>query len=492
MRIAVGGILHETNTFADGLTELSAFVTPGAFPGLLTGPEVLTTLRGSRMCVGGYIGAAEQLNLELVPLIWTFAMPSGKVRHSVYEHLRGLLLEDLRKALPVDGVLLDLHGAMVTDVCEDVEGDLLGHVRQMVGPRVPVMATLDFHANITSTMGQRADALIGYDTYPHVDYFERGQEAAQWMAAAVSGRVKPIIGFRAIDLLIGCPKQCTLSGPMAEAFARVHEIERRPGILGITLAGGFPFADIHDAGASVAVMTNGDPNLARRTAEEIALYLWERRADFRVTLTPVREAIAYARKVGHGPVVLADVSDNPGGGSPCDGTVMLKELVEANVPSAVVAVIVDPEAVRAAQRAGIGHTATLVLGGKKDRRHGDPLTLTGEIRWVGEKEYVNKGTMMTGMTVKMGLTAVFVVNNVEIIITEKHFQPFDAEALRCLNIEPRDRLMIGLKSAVHYRACYQDLAAKIFEVDTPGITTPDLMKYPFRHVRRPIYPLDAI
>jgi microcystin degradation protein MlrC len=490
VRIAVGGILHETNTFADGLTELAAFETPGAFPGLLKGQEVLTTLRGSRICVGGYIAAAEQLKMELAPLIWTFAMPSGTVRHAVYEHLRGLLLEDLRKTLPVDGVLLDLHGAMVTDVCEDVEGDLLGHVRQMVGPRVPVMATLDFHANITSTMGQWADALIGYDTYPHVDYFERGQEAAQWMAAAVSGRVKPIIGFRAIDLLIGCPKQCTLSGPMAEAFARVHEIERRPGILGITLAGGFPFADIHDAGASVAVMTNGDPNLARRTADEIALYLWERRDAFRVTLTPVREAIAYARTTGHGPVVLADVSDNPGGGSPCDGTVMLKELVEANVPSAVVAVIVDPEAVRAAQQAGIGHTATLVLGGKKDRRHGDPLSLTGKVRWVGEKEYINKGTMMTGMTVKMGLTAVFVVNNVEIIITEKHFQPFDAEALRCLNIEPRDRLLIGLKSAVHFRACYQDLAAKIFEVDTPGITTPDLMKYPYRHVRRPIYPLD--
>ncbi len=492
MRIAIGGILHETNTFADGVTELDAFETPGAFPGLLEGQKVLTTLRGSRICVGGYIAAAEQLKMDLVPLLWTFAMPSGTVRHTVYEHLRGLLLEDLRKTLPVDGVLMDLHGAMVTDGCEDVEGDLLYHVRQMVGPRVPVMATLDFHANITSTMGQYADALIGYDTYPHVDYFERGQEAAQWMAAAVVSGVKPVIGFRAVDMLIGLPKQCTLSGPMAEAFVRIHEIERRPGILGITLSGGFPFADIHDAGASVAVMTKGDLNLAQRTADEIALYLWERRDDFQVVLTPVHDAITYALKVGHGPVVLADVSDNPGGGSPSDGTVMLKELVEGNVPSAVVAAIVDPEAVRAAKQAGIGARTTLVVGGKKDRRHGDPLTLTGEVRWVGEKEYINKGPMMTGMTVKMGLTAVFVVNNVEIILTENHFQPFDTEALRCLNIEPRERLLVGLKSAVHYRACYSDMATKIFEVDTPGITTPDLTKYTYRHVRRPIYPLDAI
>jgi len=492
VRIAIGGILHETNTFAEDVTDLAAFQKPGAFPGLLKGWEILSTLRGSGICVGGYIAAAEQLNMELVPLLWTFAMPSGTVRHAAYEFLRGLLLESLRQVLPVDGVLLDLHGAMVTDACDDVEGDLLHHVRKMVGPRVPVMATLDFHANITQAMAKWADALVGYDTYPHIDYLERGEEAARWMASTISSRVKPVIGFRAVDMLIGCPKQCTLYGPMAEAFRQVHEMERRPGILGITLAGGFPYSDIRDAGASVAVITNGDLNLAQRTADEIALHLWEQREEFRIKLTPVREAIAYALKTGQKPVVLADVSDNPGGGSPCDGTVMLKELVEGNVPSAAVAVIVDPEAVRAAKQAGIGAKVTLVVGGKKDRRHGNPLTLTGEVRWVGEKEYVNKGAMMTGMTVKMGLTAVFVVNNVEIILTENHFQPFDPEALRCLNIEPRERLLVGLKSAVHFRACYQDLAAKIFEVDAPGITTPDLMKYPYRHVRRPIYPLDAV
>jgi microcystin degradation protein MlrC len=440
--------------------------------------------------MGGYIAAADRLNMQLLPLIWTFAQPSGTVRHAAYQHLKDLLLARLRDVLPVEGVLLDLHGAMVTDVCEDAEGDLLRHVRQMVGHRVPVMATLDFHANITPAMAQWADALIGYDTYPHMDNFERGEEAAEWMAAAVTGKVKPVVGLRPIDMLIGLPKQCTLSGPMAEAFRLVHEIERRPGILGITLSGGFPFADIYDAGAAVAVMTDGDMNLARCAAEEIVLYLWERREKFRVTLTPVEEAIAYALKTGRGPVVLADVSDNPGGGGPCDGTLMLKALVGANVPSAVVAVIVDPEAVRAAQQIGIGRAATLTVGGKKDHRNGDPLSLTGRVQWVGEKEYVNKGRMMTGLTVKMGLTAVFVVNNVEIILTENHFQPFDPEVLRCLNIEPRDRLLIGLKSAVHFRADYEDLAAKVFEVDTPGITNPDLRKYPYRRVRRPIFPLD--
>ena len=490
MRIACGGILHETNTFAKGLTELDHFVKPGAFPGLLVGEDIFTTLGGSHMCVGGFLAGAERMKLRLVPLIWTFAQPSATVRHAVYEHLKERLLQRLRAAMPVDGVLLDLHGAMVTDSCQDVEGDLLEHVRRMVGPGVPVMATLDFHANITPLMAREADALIGYDTYPHVDNFERGEEAARWMAAAVRGEAKPVIGFRQIDMLIGLPKQCTLSGPMAEGFRVVHEIEGRPGILGITLAGGFPFADIKDAGASVAVVSDGDTSLARRTADEITEYLWERREEFRVSLVTAEEAIKYALRTGKGPVVLADVSDNPGGGSPCDGTVMLQELVNANVPSAVVAVIVDPEAVRAARGAGVGQTVTLTIGGKNDRRHGDPLTLTGKVAWAGEKEYVNKGPMMTGTTVKMGMTTVFVVNNVEIILTENHFQPFDPEALRCLNIEPSDRLLIGLKSAVHFRAGYQDLAAKIFEVDTPGITAPDVRRYNYRRVRRPIFPLD--
>jgi microcystin degradation protein MlrC len=490
LRIAVGGILHETNTFAEGLTELSAFEGPGAFPGFLRGREVLDSMRGLGMCVGGFMAEAERAGMDLLPLIWTFALPSGTVRHAAYEHLRGVFLESLRKALPVDGVLLDLHGAMVTESCEDAEGDLLSKVREAVGPAVPVMTTLDSHANITPAMARLADALFGYDTYPHVDNFERGQEAARLMAAAVEGRARPVVGFQAVPMLIGLPRQCTLSGPMAEAFRLVHELERRPGILGITLAAGFPFADIHYAGASVAVMADGDENLARSTAGEIYRYLWERRQDFHVTLTPVREAISHALRSGKGPVVLADVSDNPGGGSPCDGTVMLKELIEAKVPSAAVAVIADREAVRAAKEAGAGRPATLTVGGKTDKRHGDPLTLTGTVRWVGQKEYRNKGPMMTGLTIDMGLAAVFVVNNVEIILTENRIQPFDAEALRCLGIEPLDRLLIGLKSAVHYRSGYQDLAARIFEVDTPGVTTPDLTKYPFRRVRRPIFPLD--
>jgi len=488
-RVAVGGILHETNTFARKKTGYADFQRGRAI-GVGEGESLLRSLRGVNMPVGGFIAEAKHSGLDLVPLIWTFAQPGGAVRHSVYLRLKKKFIAGLKKSLPVAGVLLDLHGAMVTDRCEDVEGDFIKSVRDVVGPAVPVIATLDLHANITELMAAKADALIGYDTYPHVDLKERGMEAARMMAQAIAGKIKPALAFRKLPMLIGPPRQCTLIPPMADVFKIAHRMERLPGVLAVTVSGGFPFSDIKDAGASVAVITDGNLGLAGKLADKLAGEIWKRREQFRVKLTPLKEAIAHALKTRKGPVVLADGSDNPGGGAPCDGTFMLKVLVGANVPSAVVAVIADPEAVAAASKAGAGKLATITVGGKTDRLHGPPLKLTGLVKLVGPKTYVNKGPMMTGLKVDMGRAALFVVNNVEIILTTNRFQPWDAEAIRCMGIEPRDRLLVGLKSAVHYRSSYQDMASKIFEVDTPGIHSPNLANYRFRKVRRPIFPLD--
>ena len=491
MRVAVGGILTETNTFATAKTGYADFTRKRA-PGMVAGAAMLKQFRNVHAPVGGFIKEAEIAGLELIPLIWTFAQPGGKVRHAVYTRLRNRFLAGLKKALPVDGVLLDLHGAMVTDRCEDTEGDFLGHIRKMVGEQVPVITTLDFHANITPLMARKANALIGYDTYPHADCLERGVEAARLMAATIRKKIRPVIAFRQIPLLMSLTRQCTLIPPMADILKIVHRMEQQPGVLAITLAGGFPCADIRDAGASVVVMTDGNSALAGSLAGKLVAEIWKRRREVCATMTPLTGAIAHALRTGKGPIVLADVSDNPGGGAPCDGTVMLKALVEANVSSAVVAIIVDPEAVAVAAKVGAGKRITLKVGGKTDRMHGAPLTLTGIVRWAGKKSYVNKGPIMKGLRVDMGLAVLFVVNNVEIILTTKRFQPYDAEAIRCMGIEPRKRLLVGLKSSVHYRASYQNMAAKIFEVDTPGISTPDLKRYHFRKVRRPIYPLDEM
>ncbi|MBD3292912.1 MAG: microcystin degradation protein MlrC, partial [Armatimonadia bacterium] len=295
-----------------------------------------------------------------------------------------------------------------------------------------------------------------------------------------------------VPMLIGPPRQCTLMPPMAEIIAMAHEAEEREGVLNVTVSGGFPFADIHDCGASVVVTTDDDRAMAEEIAREIGDAIWVRREDFRVRLTPVEDAIEHAVRTGEGPVVLADGSDNPGGGAPCDGTVMLQALVEANVPGSTVAIIVDPEAVAQAIEAGVGNEVALQVGGKTDDRHGPTLTLTGYVRLISDGLYANRGPMYTGVVSAMGRAVVFVVGEVEIVLTEQRIQPYDCQALRSVGIEPRDRLLIGLKSAVHFRADYGPIASAIFETDTPGVHNPDVTLYQFKRVRRPIWPLDEI
>ncbi len=490
MRLATAGVCHETNTFAAGLTPLRDFERGGGFPGLMSGEAILESHRGTAGGTGGFIAAAEACgDVELVPLLWTFPQPSGTVEQAAFEAVSAELLRLLAAAGPVDGVLLELHGAMVTEDCPDAEGELLRRVRGVVGPDLPIVSTLDLHANISHEMVQHATALIGYDTYPHVDAFERGQEALHVIRDAVAGRMRPIAALAQIPMLIGPPRQCTLMPPMSELMALVHEREAQPGLLSITFAGGFPFADTPVTGAAIVAIADGDAALAARTAEELAAAVWARREDFRLTLTPMPEAIAWAREHG-GPVILADGSDNPGGGAPCDGTVMLQALIEAQAPRTAVAVIADPEAVAAAWDAGEGNEATLTIGGKTDDRHGAPLTLTGTVRLLSDGNYINEGPMFTGLHVAMGRTAVFVVGEVEIVLTERRVQPWDAQALRSVGIEPAERLIIGLKSAVHFRAHYGPLARRIFEIDTPGIHNPDVTQYDFRRLRRPMWPLD--
>ena len=490
MRIAIGGISHETNTFAQGLTTIEDFKRQGGFPGLLVGDEIIEHLRGKNIDTGGFIHAAEAIGFELVPLIWTFAQPSGIVQQEAYEELINLLTQRLEQAKPVDGVLLDLHGAMVTEELEDAEENILDRVRAVVGPDIPIVATLDLHANITPAMAAVADTLVGYDTYPHVDCAERGEEAARLIADTVEGRVHPTTGYRQIDMLLGPPKQCTLISPMRDAFDFVRELEQRPGILDITLSGGFPFADIRHAGASVVVNADDAPALAQKTADEVADYMWQHREEFRLELTPVRQAIDDAIAAERGPVVLADGSDNPGGGAPCDGTVMLRELIDANASRAVVAHICDPGAVAEAVAAGVGSDITLTIGGKTDSLHGDPLTVSGHVRLISDGIYHNQGPMMTNMPVHLGRTVVFVIGGVEVLLTERRAQPFDRQCLYSVAIDPSERLIIGLKSAVHFRADYAHVARKIVDLDTPGIHNPDVTRYEYKRLRRPIWPLD--
>ncbi|MCS6859611.1 MAG: M81 family metallopeptidase [Abditibacteriales bacterium] len=491
MRILTACIGHETNTFASTPTTLEDFRRGSPTPEFGGGAAILHHFRGTRTVHGGYIAGAEKHGFNLEPLMHTFATPGGTVPQNAYDSLKGLLLERLKAAGQCDGILLDLHGAMVTEAIEDAEGDLLAAVRAIVGSDVPLIVTLDFHANVTAQMAQHADVIIGFDEYPHTDMFERGMEAVEVLAAMQRGTLRPTLAYHQLPLLTMPPKQCTLIEPMRSLLAKAHAIESERGVINVTLAMGFPFADIRNAGVSVLVTTNDDAELARRKAAAMAEAIWEKREAFHVTLTPVAEVIEYARTQARGLVVLADGSDNPGGGAPCDGTVILREFLEKDVQDAVVAVIADPQAVAAAVAAGVGNTVTLDLGGKTDHRHGAPVRLTAHVKLVSDGTFTLRGAMGGGARACMGRTAVLVVGGVEIVVTERRIQPYDVALLRSVGIEPTQRRLIALKSAVHFRSTYQDLAERIFDADTPGVHRPDFRCYEYRRLRRPVYPLEG-
>ena len=339
-------------------------------------------------------------------------------------------------------------------------------------------------------MAHYTDVIIGFDTYPHVDCYERGFEAGQLLFGMNRGNVQPTMAYRQLPLLTAPPAQCTMKSPMTEVINALHALETERGVVTATLSMGFPFADITDAGVSVLVTTNGDMALAETHADRFAANIWDMRERFTFNLHSVEAAIEIANQTDGNPIVLADGADNPGGGGPCDGTTILRKFIEADVQDAVIAVIADPESVNQAVKAGVGNRVQLNVGGKTDTQHGAPVALTGSVKALSDGKFILKGPMGRGTVGQMGTTAVVQIGGIEIILTERRIQPYDAEVLRSVGIEPKARKLIALKSAVHFRADYTPIAHQILDVDTPGVHSPNLFSYDYQQLRRPIYPLD--
>lgn len=485
LRVAIGGLMHETNTFANTRTPLDDF---RAYQ-FARGDEMLARYAKVRNEIGGMMAGARENGLKLAPTLFCFAVPSGVVAREAYKELAAWLLDDIA-ASACDGVLLALHGAMVAEQVQDVEGDLLRRVRALVGDK-PIVATFDIHANLSAAMCEHADVLIGYDTYPHVDVYARGVEAARVMANILRGEILPTMAFQELPMLSVPQAQYTGQGPMREIMARVGEMERDARVVNVSIGGGFPYADVECAGMRVIVTTNGDADLAKQYACELREMLWARRENFGVRNMPVVEAVARAMASNVAPVILVDVADNIGGGAPGDGTVLLKALRDAHAQNAVVT-IADAEAVAQSIAVGVDNFVTLRVGGKTDARHGEPVALRGRVRLISSGEYIHKGSYMTGTVMRMGRTVVLDCGGTDVVLMERKTMPFDAEQLRSLGIEPADKKIIVVKSAIAWQAAYGDVARAVFYVDTPGICTANLKTLPYRNVRRPIYPLDEM
>lgn len=492
MRIATGGIAQETNTFQWQPTTLQDFQQGSSE--IRRGDEILG-LRGTNTIYGGIIEVAQQNAVELIPTTFGHAVPGGRVSREAFETMRDEIVEGIRRAMPVDGVLLGLHGAMALEHSDDGEGPLITAVREVVGPDVPIVAPLDLHTNLSPEMVEEATAFVGYKHYPHIDTAETGARAMQLLIDTINGKIEPVMAVQRVPLI--APNQSmvtTWESPLKRVIDRAREIEREPGVVAATVLGGFSFSDTPYTGLATIIVTDGDRSLAQRYADELAAMAWSLRDDFEIHPTPVADAIAEALAGEPGSVyVLADISDSGASGTAGDGTLILQGLLEANAKSASVAQIMDREAVDACIAAGVGNSVTLRVGGKHDDLHGSPVEVTGMVRVIHEGSFVMAGPMGTGTTASRGTTVVLEIggrDGIELQLTELRGHPNDLNFFRAFGIEPTQRRILVLKSAAHFRAAFEPIATKVIEVDAPGISSPKLDSFPYERLRRPMYPLE--
>ncbi|MGE0719046.1 MAG: M81 family metallopeptidase [Alphaproteobacteria bacterium] len=488
MRVIIGQFAHETNTFSVQKADVEDF----AKLFLHRGNAVEARLGGTNSEIAGFLDIAGQESWTVVHTLATFANPSGKVTDRAWAELGGVILDAARAHPDVDGVLLALHGAMVTESHDDAEGQLLEELRAILGPDVPIAVTLDLHANVSDRMAALASALVSYRTYPHVDMRERGREAALLLRRAMAGEVRPRTVVARRPQLIGVAGGRTDTGPMLDVLARARAMEAEPGVLSVSVNAGFAKADILDAGPTATVTGDGCDPRWRAMAEELMDMVWATRGGRGDVLTPAAAAARAAAWTGPGPLVIADAGDNPGGGGYGDSTSLLAALLEAGVTGVALGSIRDADAVTAMTAAGVGAEVTVDIGGKVDPAFGGPpLRLSGRVVHAGPGDYVHEGPMWAGLGASFGPIAVLRTAGIDVMVATNLLQLLDRNQFRIAGIEPAGRRVLVVKSSQHFRAAFGPIAGEILVVDGGGLTTRDFRRMTYRRLRRPIFPLDA-
>jgi microcystin degradation protein MlrC len=485
MRIAIGGFQHESHSFAPHPTRWADFLAPGGYPTVQRPGTLVAGLRDTAVPASGAIRAVEEAGETIVPLSWGFAYPAGPVEAEAFERLSSLILHDLQAAMdegPLDGVYLDLHGAMVAERFPDAEGELLRRVRAVVGADVPIAASLDPHANLTAAMVQHADVLSPYRTYPHVDMREAGGRAMQLLLARIARGTPYAKAFRQLDYLIPITSQCTLVEPMAGVMAARQLIAARLGAAELGLCYGFPYADFADCGCAL-VAYGVTQHAADAAADALLRELKQYETDFAKPILEAREAVAEAIRLSRdamGPVVIADTQDNPGGGGHGDTTGLLAELLAQRAERAVVGLINDAESAAACHAAGEGALVSLSLGGKSD---GVPLAVEARVLRLSDGQFMCTGPMTGGNHTDLGPSVLIGIGGVSVIVTSRKTQAYDQALFRHLGVEPSQQKILVLKSSVHFRADFEPIAKAVLVAAAPGPVVADPAMLPFRHLR---------
>jgi microcystin degradation protein MlrC len=479
---------HETNTFSPVPTPLERFEAK-------FGNTARAAYKGTNTPLGAYIGLAEHAEAELDVPVAAEAWPSGRVEAAAFETVADAILQAVKKGC--DAVLLDLHGAMVTDKYDDGEGELLRRIRAALS-EVPIAVALDFHANLTAQMVENCTAIVGYRTYPHVDMREAGERAGRIVMDAVSGRAKPVMRWGQRAMIPHIMRQATEDEPMKSLVAAARGMESVK-LLAATVFAGFPHADIKDAGLSAVAVADADEDAAGQAVQKLLDQAWQAREGFVYKAEPLQASLDRAAKLaegeGTGPVILLDHCDNCGSGGTQDSMAVIEAVMKhGGLGDVAVFGVCDPKAVAELIAAGVGRRAAVALGGKLDMpaigAKAKPLKVEGIVRAVTDGEFTIRGPMYTGVRVSMGRSVALDTGPVEIVVTEKNHEPWDLGCLRSVGIEPTAKRFVLLKSRVHWRAGFKPIARAVVDCNGVGVTTSDYSILDFKKLRRPIYPLD--
>ncbi len=492
MKVLVAMMSHETNTFSPVPTPLERFGN-GRSPA--ENEAAYKQTKGKSSTMSGLLDVAEKCGAEIIAPIAAGAPPSGPVHDDAYRYISDRICE---AASGCDALLLDLHGAMVTQSVEDGEGELLDRLRQLY-PDIPIAVGLDMHANLYPRMVENSTVITGYVTYPHIDTYETGIRAATVLFDYLEGKTAPTMAWGNAPMLPHVMRQGTDDFPNRELQLRVQDLERSEA-LAVSLLTGFPHADILNAGLSVVVVTDNDMDKAQSIRDELLEMAWGHRESFVYKIEPLADSVSAgvdaANEPGGGPIILLDHYDNTASGGTMDTTEVLREILNQGLQDVAAFGIHDPAAVEEMIAAGVGTEVTVLLGA---RFHMDalavqssPLEVTGKVRLISDGRFTVKGPMATGATMHMGKTVVLDTGSIEIIVISRHVEPYDLGCFYSLGIDPLEKTFLMLKSRIHYRATFMPIAKKIIECAGCGVCTSDYDQLNFKNVRRPIYPLDNI
>lgn len=494
MRVGIIGLCHESNTFIPKPTVYDDFRRVG----IQVGEELRKAFLNGHHEISGFFEGLAEAGIDAVPIYYARTTPSGAISAETADRLVEDLLRYLAEAGKLDGLLLCPHGANVAENHPDLDGYWLSRVRAAVGANMPIVCTIDPHCNLSPLMVNSVNATIAYRSNPHLDQRQRGLEASRLLARTLRGEVKPTQAGAFPPIAINIERQLTTASPCKEFYDLANQMLTRPNVLSNSIVLGFPYSDVEEMGSAFIVVTNNDPATAQKYADELANYLVKHRHDFVAVLTPVAEAVEEATKHA-APVCLLDMGDNVGGGSPGDSTLIAHEILRRGNPRTFIA-LCDPQAVQVAQKAGVGNTISLAVGGKVDNRHGQPLHVTVRVKSLHEGKFTESQARHGGMTqFDMGLTAIVETLNEDgkpgpltIQLTTNRTIPASLGQIVSCGLDPKSFQILVAKGVHAPIGAYGPISSKTIRVNTAGSTSADMTSFTYHNRRKPLFPLEEI